>query len=182
MNFLVLETHFHRERDYTEEGLALLEEHGSVDLIHQADGQAEQALKEFLELLPILAVHLEFVGLSIQSTHRLRPADLPQERVAPKLARAILRNRQSDSSHRDFCNISRSHTMRTVRYAAAERARYQACGAVETLLADTLKDAIEVIEKLLNTGFVFVSRFFETAQRKRLDMIDIQISGKANLV
>lgn len=52
MNFLVLETHAHREKDYTGEGLALLEEHGSVDLIHQADGQAEQALKEFLELLP----------------------------------------------------------------------------------------------------------------------------------
>ena len=52
MNFLVLETHFHRERDYTGEGCALLGEHGNIDLVYQADGQAEQALKEFLELLP----------------------------------------------------------------------------------------------------------------------------------
>ena len=52
MRFLVMETDFHRERDYISEGCSLLSNHGSIDLVHQAGGKAEQALTQFLELLP----------------------------------------------------------------------------------------------------------------------------------
>ncbi len=52
MRFLVMETDFHRERDYTGEGCDLLRAYGSIDLVHRSEGQAEQALTKFLELLP----------------------------------------------------------------------------------------------------------------------------------
>ena len=52
MRFLVIERDSHKRRGYISEGYDLLSNHGSIDLVHQTDGNSEQALTQLRELLP----------------------------------------------------------------------------------------------------------------------------------
>lgn len=52
MRFLVMQTEWHKERDYISEGYSLLRSHGQVDLVTQIDSQEQKALTQFLSFLP----------------------------------------------------------------------------------------------------------------------------------
>ncbi len=76
MRFLVIERDSHRRRGYISEGYDLLSNHGNIDLVHQTDGNSEQALTQFLELLP------EADAVVIGPWHR--PATKPEDWLRAK--------------------------------------------------------------------------------------------------
>ena len=53
MHLLVFETDSHRQRKYTDEGCAILETHGEVEIVRQTDQQDKEAFTRFLELFPL---------------------------------------------------------------------------------------------------------------------------------